>query len=202
MIRVKICGITNHEDALACSGAGADALGFIFVPGTPRYISPSAANDIISRLPPFVSTVGVFMDQDKGYICEAAAESGVDAVQLHGGEDPVFCQNIGGTLIKRFTVKSDDDPTGIQAEIKRYSGCFPLIDPGCGSGLTFDWNILKALSGDIIVAGGLNPENLEKMLSIKQPWGVDACSGVECELGRKDHEQVREFLRIVKCFSE
>lgn len=199
--RVKICGITNEKDAAAAVESGADALGFIFYGKSPRFIEPEKAAGIISELPPFVTAVGVFVDETLDGVRKAVLESGVTCVQLHGAETPEFCDSVGGSVIKAFRIKGIED---IEA-IKKYRAGAYLLDafkagvPG-GTGKTFDWEIaLEAKKlGRIILSGGLNPENVLDAVRHVNPYAVDVSTGVEKSPGIKDPSLVRKFIEELK----
>ncbi|KAB2834794.1 MAG: phosphoribosylanthranilate isomerase [Candidatus Dadabacteria bacterium] len=201
MVRVKICGITNENDALSAAGLGADALGFIFYKGSKRYIDPKEAGRIISSLPPFVSAVGVFVNQSIEEIKEYARLSGIDTVQLHGDETPVFCEEVPYKMIKAVRVK---DAVNI-AEVELYPVRAILFDKHSdemygGTGSHFDWGVLKDLeiSKKIILSGGLTPENVSQAVRLVRPYGVDVSTGVEDAPGKKNHEKMRKFIEAVK----
>lgn len=195
--RVKICGITNLEDALKASELGADALGFIFYKKSPRSISPRTAGLIIRELPPFVVPVGVFVDEEPGKVLSIAAETGISTVQLHGSESPEYCERLGLKVIKAIRIKERSDIMRLRA----YNVSAYLLDtfregvPG-GTGETFDWDIAieaKAL-GRVILSGGLNPENVREAISKVEPYAVDASSGLEEKPGKKDHLKLTKFM--------
>ena len=201
MVRVKICGITNKSDALSAAGLGADALGFIFYKGSKRYIDPKEAGRIISSLPPFISAVGVFVNQGIEEIKEYARLSGIDTVQLHGDETPVFCGEVPYRMIKAVRVK---DAVNI-AEVELYPVRAILFDKHSdemygGTGSHFDWGVLKGLSisKKIILSGGLTPENVSQAVRLVKPYGVDVSTGVEDAPGKKNHEKMRKFIEAVK----
>ena len=197
---VKICGITNMEDAVAAVEYGANALGFIFHPGSPRSIEPDTAKKIIFSLPPFTVTVGVFVDRDISEICKIASHSGINVIQLHGSESSeeyVSCRKV----IKAIRVKELTD----LEQISSYKAASAiLLDTYShnrigGTGETFNWNIaLEAKKfGRIILAGGLTPENVEKAVKMVRPYGIDVASGVEgAYAGRKDHKKLKSFIEI------
>lgn len=201
MVRVKICGITNIEDAMAAVEAGADALGFIFYPGSRRYITPEAAGAIVSALPPFVSPVGVFVDETADAVLAAAHTSGLWSVQLHGKESAEFCAIIkaaGVRVIKAARVSGEADILALRG----YDVSACLLDayvPDCpgGTGTTCDWALaLEAKKhGPVILAGGLTPENVALAIGTVRPYAVDVSSGVESSPGRKDHDKVRAFIK-------
>lgn len=198
MLRIKICGITNLEDALAAIEYGTDALGFVFYPGSPRAITPDRARAIITQLPPFVTIVGVFVNEDKMRLEQIVRRTGIDIIQLHGSEPPEYCANLGKKIIKAIRVKEliDLEP------LKHYRVSAFLLDtysPNAigGTGLIFNWEIAVEAKrfGNIILAGGLNPENVEDAVKIVQPYGVDVASGVEgSEKGKKDYKKLRLFI--------
>jgi phosphoribosylanthranilate isomerase len=202
MVKVKICGITRLEDALTAITAGADALGFVFYPASPRHVLPEQAADIIRNLPPFVQTVGLFVNEDVTTVTATADQCGLDVVQLHGEETPEYCSAIRRRIIKAFRVK---DITTLDV-LERYqvSGC--LLDawspaaPG-GTGQTFNWEIAAEAvkrGHRIILAGGLTPENIAEGIHQVHPYGVDVSSGVEYAPGCKDTVKIRDFVAIAK----
>jgi len=198
--RVKICGITRLEDALAAAEAGADALGFNFWPGSKRYLEPRAAAEIITRLPPFVATVGVFVDPTRDEALRAAEASGVQWLQLHGDEPPELCASLPLPVLKGLRVR---DRASLDA-LERYDVAGFLLDADTagygGSGQTFDWAVAAegARRAPIVLAGGLTPENVAEAVRQVRPWGVDVASGVERAPGVKDHEKTARFIREAK----
>jgi len=197
MVKIKICGITDLDDALMAADAGADALGFVFYQRSPRHISPDRAAAIIRALPPFILTVGLFVNEDANTINETADRCGLDIVQLHGEETPEFCSRIRRRVIKAFRVK---DSTSLD-----YLGSYPVA--GClldawtpaahgGTGQTFNWDLAaSATTGStIILAGGLTPDNVAEAVRTVRPYAVDVSSGVESSPGRKDADKVRHFI--------
>jgi len=200
--RVKICGITREEDALMAVEVGADALGFIFYPKSPRYITPEEARLIKTKLPPFVTTVGVFVDEDAGRVMEIARDAGLGAIQLHGHETPAYCANMGINVIKALRVRDEGD---IRA-MARYEVSAFLLDTYKegqmgGTGEVFDWDLaLKANQGKtpIILSGGLNPDNVARAVEKVRPYAVDVSSGVEVQSGVKDRDKVRNFIENAK----
>jgi phosphoribosylanthranilate isomerase len=201
MVRVKICGITNLEDALMAVAAGADALGFVFVENSPRYVLPQKAAAIIAKLPPFVQTVGLFVDAEQERINWVADFCGLDLVQLHGDEDPDFCTEVRRRVIKVFRVKDAES----LSSLGRYQVAGYLLDAWSadahgGTGKAFDWSLAREVTGNrfIILAGGLNPENVRVAVDMVRPYGVDVSSGVESSPGKKDPEKVKAFIQAVK----
>lgn len=201
MIKVKICGITNLEDAIFACECGADLLGFIFYKKSPRYITPEKAYSIISKLPSSVEKVGVFVNELPDTINMIVEIAGLTAVQLHGEEPPEWIKEIKSFVIKAIRVKEKKDIR----EIKRYNSIRVfLLDSFTqsygGSGKSFNWEIAKEAKkyGRIILSGGLTPENVAEAIRMVKPYGVDVSSGVERKPGKKDREKVREFIRAVR----
>jgi phosphoribosylanthranilate isomerase len=197
MTRIKICGITSQEDAALAVEARADALGFVFA-DSPRRVEPAAAELIVSGLPPLVSTVGVFVDDRPEEIAAIARSIGLHAVQLHGEESPEECESLLLKVIKRFNILENDTSDVLRARIERYRVSAYLLDPGAGSGRTFDWSLARGLPGPLIVSGGLTPENVGEAIRTLSPYAVDVSSGVEREPGRKDPHRVRAFIQAVR----
>lgn len=209
MVKVKICGITNLEDALAACEYGADALGFVFYRKSPRFIEPEKAKEIIGELPPFVTTVGVFVDEDANMINEIVKTIGLHVVQLHGSESPEFCEGISGKIIKTFKMKGAQvvgaRGHGVSQEAERYRVSAYLLDTykegtEGGTGALFNWGVAKeaAKAGRLILAGGLTPENVKQAIKIVTPYAVDVSSGVEESPGKKDLIKVMEFIEGAK----
>ena len=201
MVRVKICGITCRDDALMAVEAGADALGFVFFEKSPRFVTPQRAAAIIRDLPPFVQVVGLFVNEEADQINWTADFCGLDLVQLHGDEDPEYCPGINRRVVKAFRVKDSASLAGI----RRYQVAGYLLDAWSplahgGTGQTFDWDIAKTagVADRLILAGGLNPENIADAVHTVTPYGVDVSSGVESTPGRKDPDKIREFIRHAK----
>ena len=197
--RVKICGITRLEDALAAAHAGADALGFVFYPSSPRHVEPEQAARIIAALPPFVTTVALFVNADAETIAEVVKETRVDLLQFHGNECPDYCARHGRPWIKAIRMKEGVD---LEAEAQRYSAASALLldayRPGVpgGTGEAFDWErIPLSLRSRIVLAGGLNPENVAEAVRQVQPWAVDVSGGVESAPGIKDADRIERFMR-------
>ena len=202
MTRIKICGITNIDDALMAIDAGADALGFNFVPGTPRYLKNiQAAAKIIEQLPPFITTVGLFVNADAEVVQGTADECHLDMLQLHGEESPQFCRSLNHRIIKAVRIKNESSVSHLSDY--RVSGY--LLDTYVkgvlgGTGVAFDWQLaVKAKQyGRIILAGGLDPDNVASAVKQVRPYGVDVSSRVEASPGRKDPVKVRAFIQNVK----
>ena len=192
---VKICGVTNEEDALVAVGMGADAVGFNFVPGSPRQISPRLARDIVRRLPGGIVTVGVFRNELPERVVQVMDGAGLRLAQLHGNETAAdsrwIAERVPG-LIKAFVA---GDPN--VERVRDYGASVLMLDGSePGSGRVFDWRQLEGRDRGIrlLVAGGLRPSNVAQAIEIVRPWGVDVASGVESEPGRKDVLKMREFI--------
>ncbi len=201
MTRVKVCGITNSEDAMRAVDLGTDALGFIFYPKSPRNILPADAAEIIRGLPPFVASVGVFVDAPSKQIEAIVSECGLTAVQLHGSETPDFCGRFRVKTIKAFRVKDARLPP----EIDRYRTDAILLDTyregmAGGTGETFSWDVAVEAKryGRVILAGGLTCENIRNAIETVRPYAVDVSSGVEIEPGRKDPKKLTQFVTRAK----
>jgi len=199
--KIKICGITNIDDALEAVSYGADALGFVFYEKSPRYIEVKRAKEIISKLPPFTTAVGVFVNETYKNIEKIIDACSIRVIQLHGDEEKDFCSKFKVRVIKAIRVK---DESSLKM-MKGYKVAAFLLDnysqklPG-GTGKSFDWDLaIRAKKyGDIILAGGLNPENVSEAISKVRPYGVDVSSGVESRPGKKDYKKMRRFIEAVK----
>jgi phosphoribosylanthranilate isomerase len=203
MVRVKICGITNLDDALLAAALGADALGFIFYPKSPRYLPPEAAREIMAQLPPLVTSVGVFVDEDAAVVRDLAARVGLDWVQVHGQESPEYCRSLGRRVLKGFRIQdasSLQELAPFQSAVQAFLlDTFKKGQVG-GTGETFDWEVAREAKkyGQIVLAGGLTPDNVDQAIKIAQPQAVDTASGTEAAPGRKDPEKLRSFFSSVK----
>jgi phosphoribosylanthranilate isomerase len=203
MVRIKICGITNLEDALLAADLGADALGFIFYPKSPRYVAPEAAKEIIAHLPSFVTSVGVFVDEEMAAVSELAEQVGLDWIQVHGQESPGYCRSLGRRAIKGFRIK---DASSLM-ELEPFQGAVQafLLDnykkgQVGGTGETFDWRLAREAKkhGQIILAGGLTSENVAQAIQVAQPQAVDSASGTETLPGKKDPEKLKAFFKAIR----
>lgn len=201
-VRVKICGITRVEDALAAAAAGADAIGLVFYAKSPRAVDIEQAREILAALPPFVTSVGLFVDAERSELERILASVPLDLLQFHGDESVQQCEAFGRPYIKALRVKAGDD---IAAQV----ACYPsaqgiLLDayvegvPG-GTGEAFDWSLIpQALSKPLILAGGLRPDNVAEAVSRVRPYAVDVSGGVEASKGVKDVEKVDAFIRAAR----
>lgn len=200
--RVKICGITREEDALAAVAAGADAIGLVFYPPSPRHVTPEQAGRITRRLPPFVTVVGLFVNADAETIAQSVAAGRVNLLQFHGQECPDYCAQHGLPWLKAVRMKEDLDLDKAAAD---YAGAAALLldayRPGVpgGTGETFDWaRIPGHLAERIVLAGGLNPDNVAEAVRTVHPYAVDVSGGVEAEPGIKDPARIASFMRGVR----
>ncbi|MBM2832647.1 MAG: trpF [Dehalococcoidia bacterium] len=203
-VRVKICGITNLEDARAAIAAGADALGFIFA-SSPRQVDPARVSEIVGQLPPFVSKVGVFVDADFKEITRIMTECHLDLAQLHGEESPDLCLKLFPRAIKSFRIKGRE----VLEHLPHYRASAYLLDgfshrAAGGTGTTFDWDIAREAKryGNIILSGGLTPQNVHQAVAAVQPFAVDVSSGVEASPGKKDRRRLRDFIRAAQAATE
>jgi len=198
VVRVKICGITSLADAVAAAQAGADALGFVFAE-SPRRVSVEVAREVISELPPYVTAVGVFVDESPEVVRRTATETGLGAVQLHGSEGPEVVAALAPlACIKAFRVRSRGDLEAMaRYQVQGYlADAFVAGRPG-GTGKTIDWRLFEGFRppGPLILSGGLRPENVAEAVRRVRPYAVDVSSGVEAEPGCKDHERMRLFIQ-------
>ena len=205
MTFIKICGITNIDDALAAVAAGADALGFNFYKPSPRYVAPPVAREIIAKLPLSVLTVGVFVnEQSPQSVRSIANESGVTALQLHGDESPSYCLELAADryVIKTLAVSNDFDLQTVQGfDVEAIMLDTKHSALRGGTGLVFDWSIAREVNDvvpKLFLAGGLAPENIEYAIEIVRPYAVDACSALEDEPGKKNHERMRAFVEAAR----
>jgi phosphoribosylanthranilate isomerase len=197
--RVKICGITEFEDARDAALLGADAIGLNFYPKSPRYIDPSRASKILEKIPPFVTTVGVFVNHpDPQNLEDFALSLGLHAVQLHGNETPDYCSMI--QRVKVIKVLKVDSNFRVDSLRNHGSGTFLLDSCAPGTGATFNWNLVYGANafGSIIIAGGLTSDNVSEVVTTLHPFAVDVASGVESRSGKKDYEKMRRFIEAVQ----
>jgi phosphoribosylanthranilate isomerase len=196
--RVKICGITRQEDARTAVRLGADAIGLVFYPPSPRAITPEAAASIVASLPPFVSVVGLFVDEDRSRVAEILNIVPLDLLQFHGEESPEACAGHGRPWIKAIRMRESVD---LAAAMHQYAGSSGLLldtyragVPG-GTGDVFDWDrIPSVLASNIILAGGLSPQNVEQAIRQVHPYAVDVSGGVEAAKGIKDAGKMAAFI--------
>lgn len=204
-MRVKVCGITNLEDALHCAEAGADALGFNFYEKSPRHVSVKNASDILRKLPPLVSRVAVFVNPTQSLVEQVLSSCRIDWMQMHGDEDFDFMSRFPLSMqIKAVRVKDKKDVKNLLP----FTACAGFLldaysaDAFGGTGKSFRWDIAleakKKYGKPVILAGGLTPDNVAEAIATVRPWAVDVASGVEIRSGKKDIEKVKAFIKAAK----
>lgn len=199
--RIKFCGITRDKDAQAAVALGVDALGFVLVPASPRYVAADKAAAIRRRLPPFVSTVALFKDADAGSVQDAIDSLRPDLLQFHGEEPADYCESFGLPYLKAVAM---GEKQSLAALARRYKGASGLLldshaKGGMGGrGEAFDWSRVTAVKVPLVLAGGLNPVNVGGAVRRLRPYGVDVSSGIETKPGLKDHDKMRAFVEAVQ----
>jgi phosphoribosylanthranilate isomerase len=204
-LKIKICGITNQEDADIAIQEGADALGFVFYPQSPRYVQPAVAQHIIASLPPFVVPVGVFVNQDLDMVKRVFDDCGLALAQLHGDESPGFCESLHRPVLRAIRLRGRSSFLAL-AEWKGRIGVRGFIvdtfsDTAYGgTGHTTDWSLAAevAKAAPMLLAGGLTPGNVQEAIRQVRPYGVDVSSGVERSPGQKDPDKIRGFIQAVR----
>ena len=203
MVKIKICGITNLEDALAALFSGADAIGFVFYKKSPRYIDPKKARNISRILPRKIMRVGVFVDEKESKIKSISKICGLDMLQFHGNESPEFCSRFKGIkIIKAFRVKNRLE----LKELKKYKTFAYLFDTfsesqAGGTGKKFNWNLLpekSKIKRSVFLSGGLNIRNVKSALKQVNPDWIDLSSSVESRPGKKNHKKIRSFIEVIR----
>lgn len=199
--RVKICGITRLEDAFAAIDAGADALGFVFYPPSPRYVEPAVAEVIIKQLPPFVTTVALFVDESPEQVRAVLDQTGINLLQFHGDESPDYCEQFNHPYFKALRMSPDID---VAAETERFVAARAILldayRPGVpgGTGEAFDWDRIPAdIEKPLILAGGLDQHNVAQAIRQVKPYAVDVSGGVEAAKGLKDSSKLISFMNEV-----
>ncbi len=200
MVKVKICGITNEEDALIATHMGADALGFIFAP-SPRRITPLKAKKIIEILPPFIEKVGVFVNEDISRVKEIAEFCQLSCLQFHGEESPEYCNQFTLKVIKSFSINNEVPPNMTSYKADAYLlDTYSEIKKG-GTGKIFNWDValkVKEFNIPLILSGGLTSDNVKEAVEKVKPYAVDVASGVEIWPGKKSEEKIRKFILNAK----
>jgi phosphoribosylanthranilate isomerase len=201
MTQVKICGITNRDDAHVAAEAGADMIGLIFYPPSPRYVTPEQARTIVESVPPTLPAAGVFVNETWETVSRVAQESGIQIVQLHGEESPEMCRQLPWRVVKTFRFSAHVRPemmADYAVEAFLIEGFHASFYGGVGS--RADWQQVATLHayGRIILAGGLTPDNVQEAIRVVQPYAVDVGSGVEAAPGKKDWQKVRAFISRAK----
>jgi phosphoribosylanthranilate isomerase len=207
-IKVKVCGITNGEDALAAVESGADALGFIFYEKSPRYVVPAIAGQIIAELPPLVMSVGVFVNEGLATVRSIMDACHLGMAQLHGDENASYCHELSRPVIKALRLKNRESLLALAEYQGRGSVRGFVLDTFSelaygGTGQVTDWTLAAevAKSTPILLAGGLTPDNVTEAIRVVRPYGVDVSSGVESAPGKKDRAKLRAFLEAVRVVS-
>ncbi|UCE49302.1 MAG: phosphoribosylanthranilate isomerase [Phycisphaerales bacterium] len=201
IVKVKICGITNYYDAVAAMDMGADILGFNFYPKSPRYVTPQKAGEIVNMLPAFIDTAGIFVNATIDQIRETTDLCPLDWVQLHGDESPEFCGSLTYHNVKTMKAIRVKDQADVE-KVKRFFTDALLLDAFHpdkygGTGTTFDWSLVGHSARRIFLAGGINPDNVAAAIKLGV-YGVDVCSGIEAEPGRKDHEKMKKLFDNIR----
>ncbi|MBU0688689.1 MAG: phosphoribosylanthranilate isomerase [Gammaproteobacteria bacterium] len=202
MTRIKICGITREQDLLAAVTAGADALGFVFYAKSPRNVELPQASQLLRAVPPFVTSVGLFVDPSEEMVRDVLAHMPLDVLQFHGDESPVFCGQFGRPYLKAIRVKAGVDLVECAARYADAQGL--LLDAFVegvqgGTGESFDWGLIpKELASRVVLSGGLHPHNVAEAVRTVRPYAVDVSSGVEASKGIKDAAKIAAFIKEVK----
>jgi len=199
--KVKICGITNYEDAAAATEMGADLLGFNFYAKSPRYVSPEKVAAIVRKLPAFIDVAGVFVNGTIEQVREIASQCQLDWIQLHGEETPEFCRWLTYDTAKLMKALRIKDTRDLQ-QVDDYSTDAILLDAydpkrHGGTGITFDWNVIGHIGRRIFLAGGINPSNAVAAVELGV-YGIDVCSGVEARPGKKDHKKMKALFESIR----
>jgi phosphoribosylanthranilate isomerase len=204
-VRVKICGITNPEDAAAAVEAGADALGFVFHRKSPRYVEPQVVKSIVTALPPFILTVGVFVNEELKVVRDLMDSCGLALAQLHGDESAGYCETLSRPVVKAIGLKDRASLLALaeykgRAQVRGFLLDAFAPDTHGGTGRTTDWNVAAEIANSVtvILAGGLTPDSVGTAVATVKPYAVDVSSGVEASPGKKDHAKMRAFVQAAK----
>lgn len=208
IVKIKICGITNQEDAALAVAAGADAVGFVFYRRSPRAAEPAVVRAIVAGLPPFVLPVGVFVNEDASVVRNVMDDCGLALAQLHGDETAVYCQALGRPVLKALRLKDRGSFLALAEFQGRANVRGFLIDAHSeqaygGTGMTADWTLAAeaARSTPIVLAGGLTPANVAQAIQAVRPYGIDVSSGVEAGPGKKDPVKLKAFIEAARLVS-
>jgi len=201
IVKVKICGITNYDDAIAAVDMGADMIGFNFYPKSPRFISNEKAAVIVKKLPAFIDVAGVFVNSPLEEIRETMNECRLDWVQLHGDETPEFCESFLSLNVKTMKALRVKEQGDIELAEDFFTDAILLDafhpEKYGGTGISFDWNIVGHINKRVFLAGGINPDNARAAIELGV-YGIDICSGVESEPGKKDHEKMKRLFENIQ----
>jgi phosphoribosylanthranilate isomerase len=208
-VRVKICGITNPEDAVAAVDEGADAVGFVFHRKSPRYVAPQVVKSIVASLPPFILPVGVFVNEEVKVVRDVMDSCGLALAQLHGDESAGYCETLGRPVVKAIRLKDRASLLALaeykgRAQVRGFLLDAFVPEVYGGTGHTTDWSIAAelAMSVTVILSGGLTPDNVAAAMRTVNPYGVDVSSGVENGPGKKDHGKIRAFVQAARLASQ
>jgi len=203
--RIKICGLTRAEDVDAAVAAGADALGFVFYPPSPRYVTPQRAAELVKRIPPFIDVVGLFVNEAPETVHSACRQVPISLLQFHGDEDHAYCSQFAHSYLRAARVRPELD-------LVEFAGLFPesrgllldaFVDGYGGGGHVFDWTLIPPdLPGFLVLSGGLTAENVGDAVRRVRPAAVDVSSGVEMSKGIKDHAKIAAFVAAVRAADE
>lgn len=199
--RVKICGITRRQDAEYAAKIGVDAIGLVFYEPSPRYVSAQQAQQIIQQLPPFLTTVGLFVNAEPDFVRQCLSQVSLDVLQFHGDESAGYCEQFSKPYLKALRMREETD---LQIEAERYRSASALLldsyQPGIpgGTGMTFDWSMIKQIEMPIILAGGLDVSNVAEAINTVRPYGVDVSGGVESAKGIKNNDKMNAFVQEVR----
>jgi phosphoribosylanthranilate isomerase len=201
IVKVKICGITNYDDAAAAIDMGADLLGFNFYPKSPRFVTLQQTMQIITKLPAFIDVVGVFVNASLDEIRETIGQCPLNWTQLHGDESPEFCWSLTSDNVKTMKALRVKNEADIKKAEDYFTDAILLdaFDPQKygGTGLTFDWNIIGHIGKRVFLAGGINPDNAPRAVELGV-YGIDVCSGIEAEPGKKDHKKMKKLFESIR----
>ena len=199
--RIKICGITREHDLDAAVNAGADALGFVFYPPSPRHLDLRRAAELVRRVPPFVTRVGLFVNPDRALLAETLAEVDLDLIQFQGDESPAFCEQFGRPYLKVARMRPGIDLLEFARAYPSARGLLldTYVEAYGGAGRSFDWSLVpKELPLPVVIAGGLTADNVGNAIRLIRPFGVDVSSGVEAAKGIKDAAKIAAFIAAVR----
>lgn len=199
--KVKICGITNYDDAAAAMDMGADLLGFNFFPKSPRFVTPEKAGDIVNKLPAFINTAGIFVNASIDQIRETRDHCSLDWIQLHGDESPEFCRSLLSHNVKTIKAIRVKDQADVEKADTFFTDAvlFDAFHPDKygGTGDTFDWSVVGHSIRRVFLAGGINPDNAAAAVELGV-YGIDVCSGIEAEPGKKDHKKMKKLFDNIR----